>query len=136
MNGLMKELFRVDLYKNSQGRIARRLSMVAVAVIFICGAYSLYVNLTSNLSLGLRGLVCGLIAAFGCWFAFRLVNWPSFADFLVSVEAEMMKVSWPSYHETYISTLVVLVVLALLALFIFIYDNIWFVVFRYFFWII
>ena len=30
------------------------------------------------------------------WFAYRLVNLSSFADFLIAVEVEMTKVSWPS----------------------------------------
>lgn len=29
----------------------------------------------------------------GIWFGYRLVNWPRFADFLISVEAELNKVS-------------------------------------------
>ena len=108
--------------------------MIAVAIIFICGAYSLFVNLSASLEA--RGIICGLISVVGCWFAFRLVNWPAFADFLVSVEAEMMKVSWPSRQETYASTMVVLVVLALLAFVIYIYDIVWYLIFRYIFWII
>ncbi len=32
----------------------------------------------------------------GLWLCFRLVNMPRFADFLIAVEAEMNKVSWPT----------------------------------------
>ena len=35
----------------------------------------------------------------GLWASFRVVQLPSFADFLISVEAEMNKVSWPSWDE-------------------------------------
>ena len=30
-----------------------------------------------------------VLFAFGAWFAYRIINWPTFADFLISVEAEM-----------------------------------------------
>ena len=33
------------------------------------------------------------------WISYRLVNIPAFADFLIAVEAEMNKVSWPTRHE-------------------------------------
>ena len=42
------------------------------------------------------GIPCA-IGLFGMWFGFRLVNYPRFADFLISVEAEMDKVSWPDW---------------------------------------
>ena len=35
----------------------------------------------------------------GVWLGYRLVNIPRFADFLIAVEAEMNKVSWPSRGE-------------------------------------
>ena len=36
-----------------------------------------------------------LLAVVGLWAAYRVVNLPAFADFLIAVEAEMNKVSWP-----------------------------------------
>ena len=41
-------------------------------------------------------LICGLLLLLGLWIGYRLVNMPQFADFLIAVEAEMNKVSWPS----------------------------------------
>ena len=35
------------------------------------------------------------VLAFGLWLGYRIVNVPQFADFLIAVEAEMNKVSWP-----------------------------------------
>ncbi len=60
--------------------------------------------------------------ALGAWIAFRIVNIPSFADFLISVEAEMNKVSWPSRGELYRASLVVIVVIFLLTAILFTYD--------------
>jgi len=53
------------------------------------------------------------------------VNYPKFADFLVSVEAEMAKVSWPSKGELYRATVVVIVTMFLLAAMLFAFDTIW-----------
>ena len=47
---------------------------------------------------------------------------PRFADFLISVEAEMNKVSWPSRGELYRASLVVIVVIFLLVAILFGYD--------------
>ena len=37
-----------------------------------------------------------LLAVAGLWAAYRAVNLPAFADFLIAVEAEINQVSWPS----------------------------------------
>lgn len=59
--------------------------------------------------------LAGLLLFFGLWFGYRLVQWETFADFLISVEAEMAKVSWPGKAELKSSTIVVLVVFLFLA---------------------
>jgi len=58
----------------------------------------------------------------GAWAAFRVVNIPRFAEFLISVENEMGKVSWPSRGELFRASLVVLVVIFLLTTILFTYD--------------
>jgi preprotein translocase subunit SecE len=54
-----------------------------------------------------------------------LVNWPKFADFLISVEAEMTKVSWPTKTELYRASLVVIFTMALMAVVLFVFDLVW-----------
>ena len=61
----------------------------------------------------------------GLWLAFRAVNVPWIADFLIAVEAEMNKVSWPSRAEMFRSTIVVIVTIFGLAFVLFGYDLIW-----------
>ena len=133
MGDLFKEMFRGRRYKNSQGRLVRRLTMVGIWALFATGAYKFFGMAFSNWPLlsdqGVRGLAAGLIVVAGCWFGFRLVNWPPFADFLVSVEAEMVKVSWPGKAELYSSTIVVLVMFFILSAMIFLFDLIWILLF-------
>jgi len=63
-----------------------------------------------------------VVVAAGCWAAFRIVNIPRFADFLISVEAEMNKVSWPSRGELYRASMIVILVIFILVTVLFIYD--------------
>ena len=136
MSGLFRELFRVNVHKPSQGKVARRLTGIAIAVVFFCGAYAFYYHVGGWLSPAVLGAMTMMIAAIGCWLAFRAINWAPFADFLVAVEAEMAKVSWPSSAETYSSTIVVLTLLGLLASVIFVFDLFWYFIFHFFFQII
>jgi preprotein translocase SecE subunit len=59
------------------------------------------------------------------WFAWRLVNWPTFADFLIATEAEMNKVSWTTRKRLYQDTIVVLSTVLLLTVFLFLIDILW-----------
>jgi preprotein translocase subunit SecE len=61
----------------------------------------------------------------GMWISFRVVNMPRFADFLIAVEAEMNKVSWPSKGELVRSSLVVIFVLFFLMAVLFGFDLVW-----------
>jgi preprotein translocase subunit SecE len=67
----------------------------------------------------------------GLWAAYRLVNLPSFADFLIAVEAEMNKVSWPTRAELYRSSVVVLVTIFALAAVLFVFDFFWQTIFTW-----
>ena len=50
---------------------------------------------------------------------------PSFADFLIAVEAEMNKVSWPTRDELFRSSMVVIFCIVFLAVVLFGYDVFW-----------
>jgi preprotein translocase SecE subunit len=59
------------------------------------------------------------------WFAWRAVNYPTFADFLIATEAEINKVSWTSRKALIRDTIVVLTTLILLTFFLFVVDLFW-----------
>jgi preprotein translocase SecE subunit len=59
------------------------------------------------------------------WFAWRVVNIPTFADFLIATEAEMNKVSWTSRKRLIQDTIVVLTTVFLFTMFLFVVDVIW-----------
>jgi preprotein translocase subunit SecE len=125
-------MFTASRYKRSQGKVARQLTFFAIAASFAAAAWLLsdastgefwgrFMTARQAQVVG-RFVVPTLLLAFGAWVAFRIVNIPRFADFLISVEAEMNKVSWPSRSELFRASLVVIVVIFLLTAILFTYD--------------
>src|SRR5262249_35164921 len=66
-----------------------------------------------------------LLILVALWFAWRMVNLPVFADFLIATEAELNKVSWTSQKRLIQDTIVVLVTVFLMAVFLFLVDWGW-----------
>jgi len=130
MTGYFKELVSAKVYKGAQGRVARRLTLIGLALVFLLGAYSMLI--TNSLGPKASPIAAAVIAVVGLWVSFRTINYPSFADFLVSVEAEMTKVSWPSKKELMANTKVVLVFMVLFTVLIFVYDIVFRLIFNLF----
>lgn len=74
----------------------------------------------STFSPALTAAVVILIAASLWWY--WLINRPRIADHLVEMEAEMHKVSWPTFSDAWQSTLVVSGFTALIVVLVFTYD--------------
>jgi preprotein translocase SecE subunit len=66
-----------------------------------------------------------LLAALAIWLGWRVVNVPSFADFLIATEAELNKVSWTTRRRLIQDTIVVLVTVLLFTIFLFVVDVAW-----------
>lgn len=148
---LWGEFLSATIYKRNQGRVARQVTFAALAVTLGLGVWRLSqllplwfgpgqtpaADAASPFSGGLgdvgivRFLVPGLLLAAGAWLCFRLVNLPRFADFLIAVEAEMAKVSWPTGAEVARSSAVVIFVIFALAAILAVYDLFWWFVLRY-----
>jgi preprotein translocase subunit SecE len=121
VSGFFEELFRVGLYKRNQGRIARQATFAALAVIFGLGAWSLS-EFYQDKGPALHYFLPLVFLLAGLWASFRTVQMPAFADFLISVEGEMNKVSWPSRGELFRASIVVMLVIFFLAALLFAYD--------------
>jgi preprotein translocase SecE subunit len=78
-----------------------------------------------EVNLGLHYWIPGLLLLAGAWVCYRLVNLPIFADFLIAVEAEMNKVSWPTRPELFRASTVVLILIFSLAIILGAYDLFW-----------
>src|SRR5262249_13106792 len=64
-----------------------------------------------------------LLAGLALWVAWRVVNYPVFADFLIATEAELNKVSWTTRRKLVQDTIVVLVTVFLMAVYLFTMDH-------------
>jgi len=123
-NPWIRELFQFGIYKRSQGRIARQVTFAVLAVVLLLGAWRLSLY-EVNSGRGMQFYLPSAMVALGLWVAFRLVNIPAFADFLIAVEAEMNKVSWPTRRELLNSSLVVIFCIFFLAAVLYAYDFFW-----------
>jgi preprotein translocase subunit SecE len=150
VGAFVRELLSVSLYKRNQGRLARQATFAALAVIVALGAWSMHhyfqgayagggattagqptmgeqtaaardTMLTTGQAIRVYVLPLAVLAV-GLWASFRTVQFPSFADFLISVEGEMNKVSWPARGELFRASVVVMFVIFFLAAILFLYD--------------
>ncbi|HUY92501.1 MAG TPA: preprotein translocase subunit SecE [Pirellulales bacterium] len=123
-NTMWQDLFSLSIYKRSQGRIARQVTFAVLAVALALGAWTLQDSLADRAA-SLRMGAFGTVLLVGLWLSYRVVNLPRFADFLIAVEAEMNKVSWPSRSELFRSSVVVMVTMFGLAGTLYAYDLLW-----------
>ena len=139
------ELFKFGLYKANQGRIVRQVTFFACAILCALIAYELFAGgwlnflnqetttadgLTTSSPPVAKSATALLLAALGTWISYRVVNFPKFADFLIAVEAEMNKVSWPTKDQLYRASVVVIFVIFAMALALFLFDLIWTALFQ------
>lgn len=102
------------IYKPGQGYWTRMLSAVGAGTISLAGCLWLYNVLKSRLflnydnSLYLAGGISLVIFFILAGVLFWLLNKPNIVDFMISTEAEMKKVNWPSRKEVMGSTIVVI----------------------------
>jgi preprotein translocase subunit SecE len=115
-------LFQLGLYKRNQGRIIRQITFAALLLTVALGAWRV-----SDLAHkpAFKYAVPLAIVVIGGWIVYRLVNLPRFADFLIAVEAEMTKVSWPTRSQLVRSSIVVIVTIIGFAVLLWFYDTVW-----------
>ena len=128
--GFWTELFQFGLYKPNQGRIVRQVTFIGIAILGFLAAWE--VQRSGWFGGYGGGSYLGLIAlgVVGVWFGYRIVNYSGFADFLIAVEAEMNKVSWPTKKELWNASVVVMFVIFAMAAVLFVFDAIWTAVFE------
>jgi len=137
---LLKCMLSTELYQWKQGRVLRRATAGAIVLAFLLASQALYHSVLYDL--GQTGAwfpflpasiqqwpvgywLAGLMGLVGLWVAFRAVNYPEFADFLIDVESEMTKVTWPTWAELQRATVVVLGTMFIFSALLFGYDVAW-----------
>ena len=138
--GFWSGLLRFGLYKPNQGRIVRQVSFVFAVILALLSCYQVagmeiwewLLAAVGGESLGKSALWVMLVSlgSLAVWVCFRVINYPKFADFLIAVEAEMNKVSWPGRQELWRASLVVMFVIFAMAAMLYLYDLVWIFIFE------
>jgi preprotein translocase SecE subunit len=136
--------FTVAAYKRTQGLRVRRGTILGLLILAGCGIYTILQH--NTLATGAQNwevpipfssgrhltilpdvrITLPLLLSLGSlWLAYRVVNLPVFADFLIATEAELNKVSWTTRKRLVQDTIVVLVTVFLLTVFLFVVDQAW-----------
>jgi preprotein translocase SecE subunit len=119
-------------YKQDQGRLARGSLFGLHTLLLYYGCYSLYFFL--HWDWAVNPLMSGqipilnipinpaLIIAMGVffggeWAAIRLLNSPKLGTLLIETETEMKKVTWPSWNDSFNSSVVVLIAVVFFMIF-------------------
>ncbi len=123
--GFTSELMSATIYKRNQGLKVRQATAIAVFVIFAFAGWEIGQYSFAEYHESVRYSVQALISFIGLWLGFRTVNYPPIADFLVAVQAELDKVSWPDSTHLYRATIVVLATMFIIAGALLLYDMIW-----------
>jgi len=112
-----------DIYKRGQGKYTRLCSAFAAAIIAGLGCLQLYKKLEAvewglsrKAALWVATMVPAGLSVVFALLIFWLINKPSVADFMISAEGEMKKVSWSSKQEIAVSTFIVIVVVVFMAI--------------------
>jgi preprotein translocase SecE subunit len=133
--------FHTFSYKRTQGLRMRRYTIMGILLVGLSGVYTLmnhgYLG-AGDLTLAMPFIDGGvtllsdknytiplLLTAGVLWLAWRSVNMPGFADFLIATEAEMNKVSWTPRKRLIQDTIVVLVTTLVLTVFLLLIDLFW-----------
>jgi preprotein translocase subunit SecE len=105
----------LKIYKRGQGKNSRLWTAIALLVIVGIGCWRLHQKLLVQDNVWIHTLVPALVCAVFAGVIYWLSNLPNIADFLIAAEGEIKKVSWSSRKEIVNSTLIVVIVVAVMA---------------------
>jgi preprotein translocase subunit SecE len=132
LSGIWVSLLSPAIYKRTQGKRVRQTTAGILIVWIAYGCYTLANGPMMDASREVRLVVPAVIGVVLSWLAYRMVNIPQFADFLIAVEAEMKKVTWPTLQRCFRAGAVVIVTMFFMAAMLFLYDQLWI---KFFTWI-
>jgi len=111
----------LKIYKRGQGYYTRLFTGLAAFTIVAIGCKVLYDKLAGQ-GVAIQAVIPAVVCcAFG-FLIFWLMNKPNVADFMISGEGEIKKVSWSSRKEIIASTMIVIVVVVFMACLLFFAD--------------
>lgn len=157
MPGYQKKMARIEdegwfttgTYKPGQGLVTRRVAMLIVPAIILIGVFGYWmakgfsfsgvatwkIPFVSDLELILFRAPSVtfplLLLGVAFWFGYRLVNTTRGGEYLINTQAEMGKVTWPTWKQLWNDTILVLVAIFLFAALLYALDILWTVVLKF-----
>ncbi|HXY36727.1 MAG TPA: preprotein translocase subunit SecE [Planctomycetaceae bacterium] len=125
LSGFWVSMLSPAIYKRTQGKRVRQTTAGLIIVWVIYGCYTLANGPLLDATREVRLVVPVVVGAVLSWIAYRVVNIPQFADFLIAVEVEMKKISWPTMQRCFRAGAVVIITMFFMAAMLFIYDQVW-----------
>jgi preprotein translocase subunit SecE len=127
----------IKIYKKGEGKIVRTCALIAALALLFYGCCSLYdiphteswlyrtLTVIPVLNIVIRNmfLICAPIFVGLGLLIFWYLNRPQVADFLIETEGELRKVSWPPRKEYITSSGAVLVLIVIIAIFLYLTDK-------------
>ena len=105
----------LNIYKRGQGYYTRLFTGLGTFTVVAIGCSVLY-GLLAGQQIAVQVLVPAVLCSALGFLIFWLVNKPKIADFMISAEGEIKKVSWSSRKEITASTTIVVITVVSLAL--------------------
>lgn len=128
---LLATVFSTRVYKASQGRMVRQVTLAVLLAGAFLGCYRMsevfFLDAEPLVRLGIPSLAFALTG----WFVYRVTHWPRFADFLIAVQGELDKVNWATWEYLIRATGVVLVTMVIAAAFLWVCDFLWLIFFEF-----
>ena len=106
----------LKIYKRGQGKNARLGTAISVFVIVAVGGWILHQRLAPLNNPWIHTMVPAFVVALLGALIYWISNIPTVADFLIAAEGEIKKVSWSTRKEIIHSTLIVIIVVAIMSI--------------------
>lgn len=105
----------LTIYKRTQGKNTRLGTAIASFAIIAIGCWILHQRLQTFDNIWIETLIPAALCAVSAGLIYWLSNLPTVADFLIAAEGEVKKVSWSNRKEIANSTLIVIIVVAVMS---------------------
>ena len=130
-SSLLSTLVSSRIYKRTQGRMVRQVTLAVLLAGVLLGCYRMSEEYLQDAAGPIAAGVPVVAFLIGAWCVFRLIHWPRFADFLVSVQGELDKVNWATWEYLIRATGVVLVTMVIASAFLWLCDFAWINLFEF-----
>ena len=127
----METHMSLSIYKPGQGYWTRVLTAIGAGTLVLsCLAWviSQFTHLDDKPRLIIQSSIAVGVILVASGLMWYLLNKPRIVDFMIATEAEMRKVNWPTKHEIFASTLVVITGTMVMSLFLWLVNmaSAWF----------